>query len=111
MSYALLFPGQASQFVSMGADIVEAWPAAARVYDIAESAAGLPVRRLCFEGPEAELTRTSNLQPCVVATSLAVLAAAYAEAGLEIGDRCAPTPAPPLAVAGHSVGEYTALAA
>ena len=111
MSYALLFPGQASQFVGMGADIVQAWPAAARVYDIAESAAGLPVRRLCFDGPEDELTRTSNLQPCVVATSLAVLAAAYAEAGLEIGDRFAPTPVPPLAVAGHSVGEYAALAA
>ncbi len=111
MSYALLFPGQASQFVGMGSDLVETWPAADRVYEIAESAAGLPVRRLCFDGPEDELTRTSNLQPCVVATSLAVLAAAYAEAGLEIGDRFAPTSAPPMAIAGHSVGEYAALAA
>ncbi len=111
MSYALLFPGQASQSVGMGRDLVERWPEASRVYDIAESAAGLPVRRLCFDGPEEELIRTVNLQPCVVATSLAVLAAAYAEAGLEIGDRFPPAPAPPLAVAGHSVGEYAALAA
>ena len=111
MSYSLLFPGQASQFIGMGSDLVERWPEAARIYDLAESAAGIPVRRLCFEGPEDELTRTSNLQPCVVATSLAVLAAAYAEADLNIGDRFTPSPAPPLAVAGHSVGEYAALTA
>ncbi len=111
MSYALLFPGQASQFVGMGRDLVERWPAAARVYDLAENASGLPLRRLCFEGPEDDLTHTANLQPAVVATSLAVLAAGYAEAGLAIADGFSPAPFPALAVAGHSVGEYTALVA
>ncbi len=111
MRYALLFPGQASQFVGMGRDLIECWPAAGRVYQQAEQASGLPLQRLCFDGPEDELIRTANLQPAVVATSLAVLAAGYAEAGLEIDDSFPAAPAPPIAVAGHSVGEYTALVA
>jgi [acyl-carrier-protein] S-malonyltransferase len=111
MSYALLFPGQASQYVGMGRDLAEQWPAANRVYDLAEQASGLPLRRLCFEGPEDELTRTANLQPAVVATSLAVLAAGYAEAGLSFEDGFPTPPSPPKAVAGHSVGEYTGLVA
>ena len=111
MSYALLFPGQASQHVGMGRDLAERWLAADRIYDRAERASGLPLRRLCFEGPEDELTRTANLQPAVVATSLAVLAAAYAEAGLEVDESFPTAPNPPNAVAGHSVGEYTALVA
>lgn len=105
MSYALLFPGQASQFVGMGRDLAGRWPAADRVYRIAEQASGLPLRRLCFEGPEDRLTRTANLQPAVVATSLAVLAAAYEEAGLDLNDRFPAVPAPPHAVAGHSAGD------
>ena len=111
MKYSLIFPGQASQFVGMGSDLVERWPEAARIYDIAESTAGIPVEKLCFKGPEEELVRTSNLQPCVVATSLAILAAAYSEANLNVGDRFTGVPFPPFAVAGHSVGEYSALAA
>ena len=73
----------------------------------------LPVRRLCFEGPEDELLLTVNLQPCVVATSLAILAAASEEAGLSQTDAfdLRGFPDPPAFVAGHSVGEYAALAA
>lgn len=111
VKYSLIFPGQASQRVGMGSDLIGRWPEAARIYDIAEDAAGIPVGKLCFEGPEEELVRTANLQPCVVATSLAILAAAYSEANLNIGDCFASAPFPPFAVAGHSVGEYSALAA
>ena len=111
VKYSLIFPGQASQRVGMGSDLIGRWPEAARIYDIAEDVAGIPVGKLCFEGPEEELVRTANLQPCVVATSLAILAAAYSEANLNIGDCFASAPFPPFAVAGHSVGEYSALAA
>ena len=113
MTYALLFPGQASQYVGMGREVASEWESADRVFEIADACTGLPVRRLCLEGPAEELVMTVNLQPCVVATSIAMLAAACEEAGLrqpgafDLGR----FRYPPAFAAGHSVGEYSALAA
>jgi [acyl-carrier-protein] S-malonyltransferase len=83
----------------MGKAFCEASPRAAEVFALAEQASGLAIRRLCFEGPLDELTLTVNLQPAVVAVDLACWLA-LAEAGVQ-----------PLAVAGHSLGEYPALVA
>jgi [acyl-carrier-protein] S-malonyltransferase len=103
---ALLFPGQGSQEVGMGRDVAEASPAARAVFDEADAALGLPLSRLCFEGPEEELRRTEIQQPAVLATSIALFRAL--EERLEREGR------PPLEVAcvlGHSLGEYSALVA
>ncbi len=96
----LLFPGQGSQEVGMGRDVWEASPAARAVFEAADRALGFPLSLLCFEGPEAELRRTEIQQPAILATSVALLRA--------LEERCAPAPA---FVAGHSLGEYTALVA
>ena len=98
---AFVFPGQGSQEVGMGRDVCEASPAARAVFERADAALGLPLTKLCFEGPEQELRRTEIQQPALLATSIALLRA-LAEQG------------PPLAPAyllGHSLGEYTALVA
>jgi [acyl-carrier-protein] S-malonyltransferase len=118
--FAFVFPGQGSQAVGMGADVVRVSPAARAVFAIADAALGFPLSALCFEGPEDRLRETINTQPAIVATSLALLAAlqeaARADAGIEPGAPPASAPelsAPfaPAYVAGHSVGEYSALAA
>jgi len=115
--FAFVFPGQGSQAVGMGADVYRASPAARAVYETADAALGVALSTLCFEGPEERLRETINTQPAIVATSLALLAALQ-EAAREGADssNSAATPAltAPLApsyVAGHSVGEYAALAA
>lgn len=97
MAYAVLFPGQGSQFVGMGADVFEARPdlVGARADDFA----GFSLRDLCLEGPEEELTRTEHAQPALFAISYA------------LWDELATRVDPPAAAAGHSLGEYTALAA
>ena len=97
---ALLFPGQGSQEVGMGRDVFEASAAARAVFEEADAALGFPLSRLCFEGPEDDLRRTELQQPAVLATSVALLRA--------LGER---TAVEPHAVAGHSLGEYTALVA
>lgn len=97
MKLALLFPGQGSQKVGMGADLYEAHPAARAVFDQADEVLGFRLSRLCFEGPEAELTDTANAQPAILVTSLALYAA--------LGDLAPQSDC----VAGHSLGEYTAL--
>jgi len=97
---AFLFPGQGSQKVGMGSDVLDARPEVFdRYLEAADEASGLPVRRLCLEGPIEELTATEVAQPALFATSLAVLDLAR-EAGIE-----------PDFVAGHSLGEYTAAVA
>jgi len=96
---AFCFPGQGSVEVGMGREIAEAVPAAMEVFDRASEASGLDLRRLCFEAPIEELVQTEVQQPALVATSLAVLAALRAH-GVE-----------PDYVIGHSVGEFSALAA
>jgi [acyl-carrier-protein] S-malonyltransferase len=99
MKIAFCFPGQGSQAVGMGSAIAGQFPAARAVYDEASEAVGFDVARLCFEGSEAELTRTELQQPALVATSIACLRAVET-----LGIR-------PHYVIGHSVGEYSALAA
>ncbi|MFH1033659.1 MAG: ACP S-malonyltransferase [Pseudomonadota bacterium] len=98
-SIAVVFPGQGSQYVGMGQALCQASPAAKAVFEAAESLSTLPIQRLCFEGPLEELTQTINLQPAVVAVDLACWLALQ-EAGVK-----------PVAVAGHSLGEYPALVA
>jgi len=97
---ALLFPGQGSQEVGMGRDVCEASPAARAVFAAADRALGFPLSKLCFEGPEAELRRTEIQQPAILTTSVALLRA-LEERG----------PVVPAYVAGHSLGEYSALVA
>jgi len=94
-----LFPGQGSQFAGMGKDFAEAFPVSRVVFEQADEALGFPLSRLCFEGPAEELQLTENTQPAILATSVAILAAVR-EQGLT-----------PDLVAGHSLGEYSALVA
>jgi [acyl-carrier-protein] S-malonyltransferase len=99
MKIAFCFPGQGSQDVGMGRAIADEFPAARAAYDEASEAVGFDVAKLCFEGSLDELTRTELQQPALVATSIACLSAVKT-----LGIR-------PDYVIGHSVGEYSALAA
>jgi [acyl-carrier-protein] S-malonyltransferase len=99
MKIAFCFPGQGSQDVGMGQAIASEFPEARAVFDEASEAVGFDVAKLCFEGPIEELTRTDKQQPALVATSIACLRA-VASLGVK-----------PDFVVGHSVGEYSALAA
>ncbi len=100
---AWVFPGQGSQQVGMGCDLYESFPAARRLFQEADEVLNLPLSRLCFEGPEETLRQTTNAQPAIMTVSLACLEAAQ-EAGL-LRER------PVAFMAGHSLGEYTALVA
>jgi [acyl-carrier-protein] S-malonyltransferase len=106
-----LFPGQGSQAVGMGKDLAEAFPAVAALYAQADSLLGISLSNLCFEGPEEVLTQTINAQPAILTTSVAVLLALGGR--LDEGGRLIlPERLPcPTFVAGHSLGEYTALVA
>jgi [acyl-carrier-protein] S-malonyltransferase len=99
---ACVFPGQGSQGVGMGLDLYRNFSAAREVFAEADEALGLPLSRLCFEGPEEELAQTVNAQPAILTVSIACLKAAAQVAGQLI---C------PAFMAGHSLGEYTALVA
>jgi [acyl-carrier-protein] S-malonyltransferase len=97
MGYAVLFPGQGSQFVGMGADLFEARPDL--LGDAADEVLGFSLREVCLQGPEERLTRTEHAQPALFALSYAL----WEELSAHVP--------PPVAAAGHSLGEYTALAA
>ncbi|MCB9383446.1 MAG: ACP S-malonyltransferase [Bryobacterales bacterium] len=97
---ALLFPGQGSQKVGMGLDLAETFPSARAIFDEADEALGFSLSKLCFEGPEEDLKLTENTQPAILTCSMAVLAV-MREEGLADADF----------VAGHSLGEYSALVA
>lgn len=96
---ALLFPGQGAQFVGMGRDLAERFPAAARIFERADAALEVSLSRVMWYGPEAELTATHNAQPAILTHAIAVLEV--------LGDR---VPAVTMA-AGHSLGEFTAYVA
>ncbi|MGO9742726.1 MAG: ACP S-malonyltransferase [Roseiarcus sp.] len=103
MKTALVFPGQGSQAVGMGKALAEAFAESREVFERVDAALGEKLSRLVFEGPEAELTLTANAQPALMATSLAALRALETEAGLDVAGAAF--------VAGHSLGEYSALCA
>src|SRR5260221_8708554 len=98
---AWLFPGQGSQAIGMGKAIADAFPQSAGTYDEANAAVRFDLRALCWDGPAAELEKTANAQPAILATSIAALRAAQAQ-GLAAND--------PILL-GHSLGEFTALVA
>lgn len=96
---AFLFPGQGSQYPGMGRDLCESFPVARQTLEEADHALGLPLSRLCLEGPAEELQMTVNTQPAILACSVAACRVLQ-EAGIT-----------PAYVAGHSLGEYSALVA
>jgi len=101
---AFTFPGQGSQTPGMGRDLAAAFPAARLVFEEVDDALGQKLSKLMFEGPAEELTLTANAQPALMAVSIAVLRVLESEAKLDFGKHVA-------FVAGHSLGEYSALAA
>ena len=102
MARAFVFPGQGAQTIGMGKDFAEAYPAARQVFDAVDEALGEKLSALIFEGDIADLTLTQNAQPALMATSLAAMAALKAEGvAVTVADF----------VAGHSLGEYSALCA
>ena len=102
--HAFVFPGQGSQAVGMGRDLAAAFPAARELFQEVDDTLHQRLSRLMFEGPGEELTLTENTQPALMAHSLAVLRVLEGESGITIANKA-------LVVAGHSLGEYTALAA
>ncbi|MBO6087745.1 ACP S-malonyltransferase [bacterium] len=95
---AFLFPGQGSQFVGMGKDLYENYPAAKKVFDKADEVLGKSITKLCFEGPEESLKQTVNTQPAIVTMSIAALEVLKSKLNIT-----------PHFTAGHSLGEYCAM--
>jgi len=104
MTHAFVFPGQGAQAVGMGKELAEAFPLARDVFAEVDEALGQDLSHLMFEGPEDELTLTENAQPALMAVSIAALRVLEDEAGINLADMAR-------FVAGHSLGEYSALAA
>ncbi|OPX84176.1 MAG: Malonyl CoA-acyl carrier protein transacylase [Pelotomaculum sp. PtaB.Bin104] len=100
MSIAYVFPGQGAQYVGMGREFYDHFPEARAVFNEADKALGFSISELCFSGPDEELNKTINTQPAVLTTSIACLEVLRQSGGPD-----------PCAVAGHSLGEYSALVA
>jgi [acyl-carrier-protein] S-malonyltransferase len=103
MKTAVLFPGQGSQVVGMGKALAEQFSVARKVFEEMDAALGEKLSTIIFEGPQDVLTLTQNAQPAIMTTSIAALRVLEAEAGFKIADV--------VCVAGHSLGEYSALCA
>ncbi len=103
MGIAFTFPGQGSQFVGMGKDLADAFPAARALFDEVDDALGEKLSQIIWEGPDEKLTLTQNTQPALMAVSCAVMRVLESEKGIRVGQA--------QFVAGHSLGEYSALAA
>ena len=104
MAIAFVFPGQGSQDVGMGAELAKAYPAAKRVFDEVDAALGQKLSQIMWEGPKETITLTENAQPALMAVSMAVMRVLETEKGFKLADKVK-------FVAGHSLGEYSALAA
>ncbi len=104
MSRAFTFPGQGSQAVGMGRELGEVFASAREVFEEVDEALGQKLSKLMWEGPQEDLTLTENAQPAIMAVSLAVVRTLEKEGGFRLADKAA-------FVAGHSLGEYSALAA
>src|SRR6201987_4442672 len=104
MTAAFTFPGQGSQAVGMGKALAENFPAARQVFDEVDAALGEKLTTMMWEGPTETLTLTANAQPALMAVSLAAMRALETEAGFDLARDAK-------FVAGHSLGEYSALAA
>lgn len=104
MTNAFIFPGQGSQAVGMGKALAEAFPAAREVFEEIDEALRQKLSRLMWEGPEADLVLTENAQPAIMAASYAIIRVLQRDAGLDFARHAR-------LAAGHSLGEYTALAA
>lgn len=100
---AYVFPGQGSQKVGMGKELYNKYPSVKEIFDQADAALGFPLSQLCFQGPEEELVKTVNVQPAILTTSIA-----YLKAVQKANQDNLPSAR---FVAGHSLGEYTALVA
>ena len=104
MALAFIFPGQGSQSPGMGRDLADAFPIARETFQEVDDALEQKLSRLIFEGPPDELTLTTNAQPALMAVSMAVVRVLEREGGFRLADKVA-------LVAGHSLGEYSALTA
>ncbi|MCK9910398.1 ACP S-malonyltransferase, partial [Microbacteriaceae bacterium K1510] len=104
MAIAFVFPGQGSQDVGMGRDLAQTFASAREVFDEVDDALGQKLSQIMWEGPKETLTLTENAQPALMAVSMAVMRVLEREHGLKLQDKVK-------FVAGHSLGEYSALAA
>ena len=104
MTRAFIFPGQGSQAMGMGKELASVFPVAKQLFEEVDEALSQPLTKLMFEGPEEDLTLTANTQPALMAVSLAIMRILETAGGLAIGDTAK-------FVAGHSLGEYSALTA
>jgi [acyl-carrier-protein] S-malonyltransferase len=104
MAIAFIFPGQGSQDVGMGRELAQAYPSARAVFEEVDDALGQKLSQIMWEGPKETLTLTENAQPALMAVSMAVMRVLEKEYGFSLKDKVK-------FVAGHSLGEYSALAA